>query len=109
MCCVSLQRVYETMFCGKPAIVKERFSKKYRHPTLDASLTKKRLAAVCYCFHRFEFRVCELVWAVCAYRKLDVWYDVGRLVFVHRARCLLMRRTLGFTWRLCLASPRAHS
>lgn len=41
------QRVYESTFLGKKAIVKERFSKKYRHPILDVKLTQKRLAGVC--------------------------------------------------------------
>lgn len=36
-------RVYESTFLGKRAIVKERFSKKYRHPILDVKLTQKRL------------------------------------------------------------------
>ncbi|XP_024397006.1 uncharacterized protein [Physcomitrium patens] len=36
-------RVYESTFLGKRAIVKERFSKKYRHPVLDVKLTQKRL------------------------------------------------------------------
>lgn len=40
------QRVWETTFCGRPAIVKQRFSKKYRHPTLDAKLTVTRLKQV---------------------------------------------------------------
>ncbi|EFC45185.1 protein kinase [Naegleria gruberi] len=30
-------------YFGKQAIMKERFSKKYRHPTLDSKLTKQRL------------------------------------------------------------------
>jgi hypothetical protein len=41
------QRVYKTAFCGRPCIVKERFSKKYRHEQLDAMLTKRRLYQVC--------------------------------------------------------------
>ena len=31
------------MLIGEPVVIKERFSKKYRHPTLDVTLTKKRL------------------------------------------------------------------
>ncbi len=38
------QRVFETVYWGKPAILKQRFEKKYRHPTLDAKLTKQRLS-----------------------------------------------------------------
>ncbi|KAJ4831009.1 hypothetical protein Tsubulata_029568 [Turnera subulata] len=38
-------RVFESNFVGRRSIVKERFSKKYRHPTLDSKLTLKRLNA----------------------------------------------------------------
>ena len=40
------QRVFEYSFVGRRSIVKERFSKKYRHPILDSKLTLKRLNAV---------------------------------------------------------------
>lgn len=43
---VLFQRVFESTFVGRRSIVKERFSKKYRHPILDAKLTLKRLNAV---------------------------------------------------------------
>jgi len=43
---VLFQRVFESSFVGRRSIVKERFSKKYRHPTLDSKLTIKRLNAV---------------------------------------------------------------
>lgn len=36
-------RVWEGTFLARPAIVKQRFSKKYRHPQLDAKLTVSRL------------------------------------------------------------------
>lgn len=42
-------RVFETSFVGRRSVVKERFSKKYRHPTLDAKLTLKRLNAEARC------------------------------------------------------------
>ncbi|XP_070704553.1 EKC/KEOPS complex subunit TP53RK [Pempheris klunzingeri] len=35
-------RVYRAEFLGKPTIVKERFTKRYRHPTLDEKLTHRR-------------------------------------------------------------------
>ncbi|RZC52294.1 hypothetical protein C5167_020728 [Papaver somniferum] len=41
-------RVFESTFVGKRSVVKERFSKKYRHPTLDSKLTLKRLNAVSF-------------------------------------------------------------
>jgi len=36
-------RIYSTLFYEKPAIVKERFKKCYRHPTLDEKLTRRRI------------------------------------------------------------------
>ncbi|KAG5836166.1 hypothetical protein ANANG_G00251680 [Anguilla anguilla] len=35
-------RVYRGEFLGKPTVVKERFPKLYRHPTLDEKLTHRR-------------------------------------------------------------------
>ncbi|KAF9676518.1 hypothetical protein SADUNF_Sadunf08G0010200 [Salix dunnii] len=40
---------FESSFVGRRSIVKERFSKKYRHPTLDSKLTLKRLNAEARC------------------------------------------------------------
>ncbi|XWS46859.1 hypothetical protein CRYUN_Cryun14cG0104200 [Craigia yunnanensis] len=42
-------RVFESIFVGKRSIIKERFSKKYRHPSLDSKLTLKRLNAEARC------------------------------------------------------------
>lgn len=42
-------RVFESTFVGRRSIVKERFSKKYRHPSLDTKLTLKRLNAEARC------------------------------------------------------------
>ncbi|WOK91572.1 EKC/KEOPS complex subunit bud32 [Canna indica] len=42
-------RVFESNFVGRKSIVKERFSKKYRHPLLDSKLTIKRLNAEARC------------------------------------------------------------
>lgn len=39
---VHAQRVFEATFLNRPAIIKERFSKKYRHPTLDTKISTKR-------------------------------------------------------------------
>ena len=36
-------RLYTGKFLGRSVLVKERFPKKYRHPDLDAQLTKDRL------------------------------------------------------------------
>ena len=51
----SLSEGFESSFVGRGSIVKERFSKKYRHPTLDSKLTLKRLNAVSYIYHEFFF------------------------------------------------------
>nr|XP_009410993.1 PREDICTED: EKC/KEOPS complex subunit bud32 isoform X1 [Musa acuminata subsp. malaccensis] len=42
-------RVFESNFVGRRSIIKERFSKKYRHPLLDSKLTLKRLNAEARC------------------------------------------------------------
>ncbi|CAK7351415.1 unnamed protein product [Dovyalis caffra] len=42
-------RVFESNFVGRRSVIKERFSKKYRHPTLDSKLTLKRLNAEARC------------------------------------------------------------
>ena len=38
-------RLFTSVFYGKPCIVKERFTKSYRHPQLDKSLTAQRMKA----------------------------------------------------------------
>ncbi|XP_020298113.1 TP53-regulating kinase isoform X2 [Pseudomyrmex gracilis] len=38
-------RLYKTIYLGKATLVKERFVKNYRHPDLDARLTKDRIKA----------------------------------------------------------------
>lgn len=37
-------RVYRGQFLGKAAVMKERFPRRYRHPTLDEKLTHRRTA-----------------------------------------------------------------
>lgn len=54
------QRVFATSFMDRKAVVKERFSKKYRHPVLDSKLTSKRLLGV-------RFLACGLR---CLYHRL---------------------------------------
>lgn len=36
-------KIYESIFYDRPCIVKERFTKAYRHECLDRSLTQQRL------------------------------------------------------------------
>ncbi|KAM0862894.1 hypothetical protein ACQ4PT_044976 [Festuca glaucescens] len=42
-------RVFVSTFVGQKCVIKERFSKKYRHPLLDSKLTLKRLNAEARC------------------------------------------------------------
>eukprot|EP00270_Netrium_digitus_P012178 TRINITY_DN3937_c0_g1_i6.p1 TRINITY_DN3937_c0_g1~~TRINITY_DN3937_c0_g1_i6.p1 ORF type:complete len:273 (+),score=55.16 TRINITY_DN3937_c0_g1_i6:32-820(+) len=36
-------RIFRATFCGRPAVVKERFQKRYRHPSLDEKISIRRL------------------------------------------------------------------
>ena len=45
-------RVWACDFLQRKAIVKQRFNKKYRHPTLDETLTAQRLKAEVRCMVR---------------------------------------------------------
>ncbi|PRP81583.1 TP53-regulating kinase-like [Planoprotostelium fungivorum] len=47
-------RVYRTTFLGQDTIIKERFSKSYRHPVLDERLTTKRLNQESRCIARCQ-------------------------------------------------------
>lgn len=50
MClCVFLQKVYETLFAGRPCVVKERVKKSYRLPVLDRKLSHRRLVQEARC------------------------------------------------------------
>ena len=40
---IHLQRIWQGTFLGRDIILKERFHKRYRHPTLDSKLTSQRL------------------------------------------------------------------
>jgi len=45
-------RVRSGSYLGRPAIIKERFRKRYRHPELDAKLTRQRVVAEARCLAR---------------------------------------------------------
>jgi len=45
-------RVWKSTFCGRPCVIKERVEKKYRHPQLEAALSKKRLNQEARCIGR---------------------------------------------------------
>jgi hypothetical protein len=42
------QRLYATTLLGRDCVIKERFKKEYRHPTLDEKITKERLGSVSF-------------------------------------------------------------
>lgn len=44
--------MWATTFLGKEAIIKQRFNKAYRHPTLDTNLTMQRLKSEVRCMAR---------------------------------------------------------
>lgn len=45
-------RVWKCQFLQRPAIIKQRFSKSYRHPSLDETITSQRLKAEVRCMVR---------------------------------------------------------
>ena len=45
-------KLYTGVFLGRPTIAKERFSKSYRHPVLDRTLTVRRIRAEVKCLQR---------------------------------------------------------
>jgi len=45
-------KLYSGVFFGRPTIAKERFSKSYRHPVLDRTLTMRRIRAEVKCIQR---------------------------------------------------------
>ncbi|KAF9208415.1 TP53 regulating kinase [Haplosporangium sp. Z 27] len=47
-------KVYLAPLCERQAIVKERFAKAYRHPTLDKKLTSRRVVQEARCLNRCQ-------------------------------------------------------
>ncbi|KAF9942776.1 TP53 regulating kinase [Mortierella alpina] len=47
-------KVYLAPFCQRQAIIKERFAKEYRHPTLDKKLTSRRVIQEARCLNRCQ-------------------------------------------------------
>ncbi|KAL4425794.1 hypothetical protein ABPG75_009810 [Micractinium tetrahymenae] len=80
-------RVWEGQFLGRAAIVKQRFSKKYRHPQLDAKLTVSRLK--------------QEVRSMMRARKLGVHTPVLYLVD-HATSCIYMERVEGHSLKTLL-------
>ncbi|GAB4817061.1 hypothetical protein N2152v2_004107 [Parachlorella kessleri] len=82
-------RVWEGVFLGRPTMVKQRFSKKYRHPSLDAKLTAQRLKG--------EVR------SMLRARKLGVPTPVVYHVD-HATSCIYMERVQGHSVKTLLRS-----
>ncbi|KAF0304675.1 EKC/KEOPS complex subunit Tp53rk [Amphibalanus amphitrite] len=84
-------RLYRTTFCGRPAIVKERFKKTYRHPELDDAITNDRIKAEA----RALVRCCKLgvrapvVYQVDLPRRRIVMQDLPECSTVREAICRL--------------------
>ena len=70
------QRLFEGTFMGRKVILKQRFTKKYRHPILEERLSSHRLIQVSTSSQ--ELVTDNLgepqLWL---YRRLDVYIDVG--------------------------------
>ncbi|KAK6185542.1 hypothetical protein SNE40_007750 [Patella caerulea] len=72
-------KLYSSEFYGKPCIVKERFTKSYRHPALDKSLTTQRMKAEARALLR-----CRMSGIECpALYMVDI-----------ESRCIIMERVL---------------
>lgn len=76
---------------GRRSIVKERFSKKYRHPSLDAKLTLKRLNAV-----SFYLNCCSTGY-IYVLSNIHM-HSIGHGKYsMQEARCLTKARRLGIS------------
>lgn len=92
---------------GKRSIIKERFSKKYRHPSLDSKLTLKRLNAV-RCF-LFPTQIFPFFFFTCCIK--NQW---GFVIFCfcleQEARCTTKARKLGVSTPVLYAvDPLLHT
>lgn len=70
-------KLYAGTYLGKPTVIKERFSKSYRHPLLDASLTKERTKSEAKAI---------LKCLLCSIRTPTIYlvdYDKGRIYMEH--------------------------
>lgn len=85
-------RAYRATYLGLPAVVKERFAKRYRHPSLDARITSRRTVA--------EAR------ALLRCRQLGVDAPVVYCVDLARSR-IVMERVEGETVKEALLRPGA--
>ena len=96
------QRVWEGSFLSRPAIIKQRFSKKYRHPQLDLKLTATRLKSVRWGQGRARHSMAAgRPWAMlgrllvaCSYPQLPDGCTVAALC-VQEVRSMLKARKLG--------------
>jgi len=66
-------KIYSCSYEGRPTIVKERFSKAYRHPVLDRTLTVRRTRAEAKCIQRCQ-NVGKCSKVVCLSVGCYVWF-----------------------------------
>ena len=101
-------KVWKGQFFGRPCIMKERIPKLYRHPSLEASLSKKRLNQVLPI--RLKWTLSDVdVTIICVYRLFVLFryllpfiYSPLRFCYTfslrssdQEARCLLRARKSG--------------
>lgn len=97
---------------GRDAVIKQRFSKQYRHPVLDAKLIAGRLNQVCcgarftdlhtICWYSVQFSMQE-VRSMLRARKAGILTPVIYSV-QHEAATIFMERVDGFTVKETLLS-----
>ena len=77
-------KLYEANFFGRPCIVKERFSKRYRLPEIDAKLTRKRVSQ--------EIRALQRCRKVGIHTPAVYFVDmIKNVIFLERLNCVTMR------------------
>ena len=122
------QRIYEASFLQRPAIVKERFKKEYRHPSLDEKLTKDRLSLVRSDGFGFHILIILQLWSGismqdcclqllippqegrCMVRARAAGVDAPLLLFVDTVCCrIFMERIHGQTVKSYLTSGQRSS
>ena len=80
---------------GRRSVIKERFSKKYRHPTLDSKITLKRLNAVSVFVFCFETTFYSFFHSINESMCCLLSMSSVNLLLKQEARCMTKARRLG--------------
>lgn len=88
------QRLWEAQLAGRPAIVKQRFSKQYRHPTLDRKLTAARLKQVATRM-RVHFHDSRRALVSFTSEAMPVWADMELDGWKQEVRGMVRARKMG--------------